>query len=125
MNQQSQYAFYGSLRRGMENYRLYEKDLRYIRTVTLEGFKMFSLTDYPYVVRTGRSQDTIVVELFRVSNPQTEQIIHQMELEADYIFSEVEIEGIKFGIYLFEAPYPGDPEVGSGDWSFFKGSGDF
>ena len=125
MNGQSQYAFYGSLRRGMENHVPYEKDLLYVKTIVLGGFKMFSLTAYPYVVRSTDNADKIVVELFKVTNPQTEQIIYEMELEAGYIFEEVEISGVKFGIYVMNAQEPGDPEVVSGDWCSFKAAAGF
>jgi len=120
MNKNSQYAFYGSLRRGMENYRLFESDLNFLRTVELGGFKMFSLGPYPYIIRTGNSEDKIVGDLFIVTNRETEQTIHKMELDAGYIFSEVEIAGNKFGIYLLEATNADHPEVGGGDWSTFR-----
>ena len=104
----------------MENYRLFENDLNFLRTIELGGFKMFSLGPYPYIIRTGNSDDKIVGDLFKVTNIETEQTIHKMELDAGYIFSEVEIAGIKFGIYLLEAANADNPEVRNGDWSAFR-----
>jgi len=104
----------------MENYCLYEDDLNFLRTVELGGFKMYSRIHYPYIVKAGKSDHKIVVDLFKVTNPETEQTIHKMELDAGYIFSEVEIADIKFGIYLFEAARADDSEVRNGDWRAFR-----
>jgi gamma-glutamylcyclotransferase (GGCT)/AIG2-like uncharacterized protein YtfP len=120
MNSDSQYAFYGTLRRGEENYALYRQDLIYLRTVILPGYKMYSLREYPYIIKSEKLVDTIVADLFKITSAETEQMIHEMELEAGYVFSEVEIADIKFGIYLFKAKNDNHPEVGSGDWSSFR-----
>jgi gamma-glutamylcyclotransferase (GGCT)/AIG2-like uncharacterized protein YtfP len=120
MNLDSQYAFYGTLRRGEENYALYRQDLIYLRTVILPGYKMYSLREYPYIIKSEKLVDTIVADLFKITSAETEQMIHEMELEAGYVFSEVEIADIKFGIYLFKAKNDNHPEVGSGDWSSFR-----
>ncbi|MDH4089046.1 MAG: gamma-glutamylcyclotransferase [Cyclobacteriaceae bacterium] len=120
MNRNSRYAFYGSMRKGLENYSLYQRDLVFLETVELSGFKMYSLVDYPYVIRTGNLADKIVVDLFAITDPETERIIHNMELGAGYIFSEVEIADIKFGIYLFERANTDNIEVSRGDWSVLR-----
>lgn len=120
MNTDSQYAFYGSLRKGMENHYAYENDLKYLFTTKLPGFKMYSLGEYPYVVRTEDPRDSIIVELFRITSKDTEQNIYKMEIDAGYIFSEVIIGSIKFGIYVFETAGSLDPEVVHGDWIEFR-----
>lgn len=120
MNIDSQYAFYGSLMRGMENYFHYQKDLKFLRKVSLEGFKMFSLDQYPYVIRTNNSDHKIVAELYKVTDPKTEQSIHEMELEEGYIFSEVEIADDKFGIYVFDSQVANSALVISGDWRSYR-----
>jgi len=43
-----------------------------------------------------------------------------MELAARYIFSEVEIVDIKFGIYLFVAAATPDIAIVGSDWATFK-----
>ncbi len=43
-----------------------------------------------------------------------------MELAAGYIFSEVEIADIKFGIYLFEAAATHNIAILGADWATFK-----
>jgi len=120
MNRNSQYAFYGSLMVGMDNYLLYQEHLRFLGKVELEGFKMFALTHYPYVLRTEESGRKIVAELFQITNPKTEQSIHEMELEVGYIFSEVTIADNKFGIYLLKSHVVGSPEISTGDWRAFR-----
>ena len=120
MNIHSQYAFYGSLMRGMENYARYEKHLKFLRKVRLEGFKMFSLEQYPYVIRTADSDHKIVAELYKVTDEKTEQSIHEMELEEGYIFSEVDIEDNKFGIYLFHSQVSNSAPVINGDWRSYR-----
>src|SRR5688572_3930603 len=116
MNRDSQYAFYGSLMMGMENFMPYEKHLKFIGKVHLSGFKMFSLKQYPYVIRSNDSDDRIVAELYKVIDMKTEQSIHELEMQEGYIFSEVEIADNKFGIYLFESHVSDSTEVASGDW---------
>lgn len=100
----------------MDNYGFYANDLSYIKTVQLKGFRMFSLGEYPYVVRADEHY-TIVAELFEIRNTETEQMICTMELDADYILSTVRIENTKFGIFLFENTAQIDQPVVHGDWS--------
>jgi gamma-glutamylcyclotransferase (GGCT)/AIG2-like uncharacterized protein YtfP len=120
MNRDSQYAFYGSLMMGMENNIPYEKHLKFLEKVRLSGFKMFSLGQYPYVVRTNDSNDQIVAELYKVIDRKTEHSIHEMELDEGYIFSEVEIAENKFGIYLFDTPVVESAEIIDGDWRSYR-----
>ncbi|HZI24098.1 MAG TPA: gamma-glutamylcyclotransferase family protein [Chryseolinea sp.] len=120
MNRDSQYAFYGSLMMGMENFMPYEKHLKFIGKVHLSGFKMFSLKQYPYVIRSNDADDRIVAELYKVIDMKTEQSIHELEMQEGYIFSEVEIADNKFGIYLFESHVSDSTEVASGDWRSYR-----
>lgn len=110
------YAFYGTLRKGMENHEPFAGALSYLRTVVLSGYRMYALPEYPYVTYSGRDEDTIVAELFTISHSQTEQIIYEMEIEVGYILSTVEIEGDKFGLYIFPANDPSDERIPDGDW---------
>lgn len=120
MNRDSQYAFYGSLMMGMENYLHYERHLKFLAKVHLSGFKMFSLKQYPYVIRSIDPNDKIVAELYKVIDIKTEQSIHELEMEEGYIFSEVEIADNKFGIYVFESHVSDSAEVLNGDWRSYR-----
>ena len=110
------YAFYGTLRQGMENHAVFAETLAYLRTVVLNGYRMHSLIEYPYVVHSDDPRDTLVADLFRITSAETEQMIHTMEIDAGYILSSVEIDGNKFGIYIFPSSEPGDDYVPGGDW---------
>jgi gamma-glutamylcyclotransferase (GGCT)/AIG2-like uncharacterized protein YtfP len=110
------YAFYGTLRQGMENHLAFAKALTFLRTVTVEGYRMYSLGEYPYVIQTGDSNDQIIVDLFQITTIETEELIYEMEIDADYILSSLVIDGNKFGIYLFARKRDGDAHVSGGDW---------
>lgn len=110
------YAFYGTLRRGMENHLVFAETLVFLKTVDLTGYRMHSLVEYPYVVHTNSPGDHILVDLFRITSFETEQMIYGMEIDAGYILSTIDIDGNKFGIYVFAAEGPGDAYLPDGDW---------
>lgn len=121
MNQSNLYAFYGSLRRGMENYEPLKENLRYQFSIWITGYQLYSLGPYPFAYRTGSPTDKILVEVFEVTNLVTEQTIHQIEMEAGYFLDTITIDGQSVKIYLYEnkADYP---FVFGGDWvQFFRG----
>lgn len=121
MNARSTYAFYGSLRRGMSNYRYFEKGLEYQYTEVISGYRLHALEDYPYAVKTGQSSDQLTVEVFRVTSPEFERAIHELEMEVGYIYDEVLLRGESVGIYLYEKAGT-EPLVKGGDWIKFFGS---
>lgn len=100
----------------MENHQAFETSLTYIKTVSLAGYRMYSLGDYPYAICTGDQRDNMVVDLFRVLSEETEEMIYEMERDAGYVRSIIMIDGIKFGIYLFETMTIGDEYLPGGDW---------
>ncbi|MFO7258537.1 MAG: gamma-glutamylcyclotransferase [Bacteroidota bacterium] len=114
MNEHGRYAFYGTLRPDMELHRVYRPGMTHLGQAVLEGYRLYSLGDYPYAVPspTGR----IVVDLYQLE-PDCARDIHEVEIEAGYYYDEIFIDGLAFGIYLFERPAPGDPEIRSGDWA--------
>lgn len=118
MNKYGRYAFYGSLRQGMENHLIYNKAMKFIRTVMLEGYSLYSLGDYPYAVRSegAHSAKRILADLIYFQDRAVEHEVHRMELEAGYIYEEIEIDSLNYGIYLFKEPVTGDLEIESGDW---------
>ncbi len=122
MNENRRYAFYGSLRQGMETYIDFMDGMEFLGKEKLRGFKLFSLVDYPYATATENPEDIIVVELFKIINNKTEELIHQTEMDAGYIFANVEIAKQKFGIYLFPEASASDVCVESGDWVVYKQS---
>ena len=113
------FAFYGSLRRGMANYRLYAPHLHYLTTLQLPGYRLFALSDYPYAIRTTTA-DTIVAELFHIESQTVREEIYHMEIDAGYVFETITVGDRQAGIYLF--PHQGNGYfVPSGDWVAFVG----
>lgn len=113
------FAFYGTLRRGMSNYRVFQNALRYVQTVRLSGFRLYAADGYPYAVATGNAPDEIVVDLVEVRDETTQHDIHQLETEAGYFLDYVSISQGKFGIYLYQQNLMHDPLIEDGDWIAF------
>ncbi len=104
----------------MENHDHFKDGLEFLGKEELSGFKLFSLIDYPYAIATKNQNDCMVVELFIITNRKTEELIHQEEMDAGYIFVNVEIAKQKFGIYLFAEAGLNDMCVECGDWYNYK-----
>jgi gamma-glutamylcyclotransferase (GGCT)/AIG2-like uncharacterized protein YtfP len=117
------FAFYGSLRRGMANYKIYQESLAYVETIRISGFKMYALEEYPYAVRSNEGTDSIVIEVFEITNTDTKSAIHELEISVGYVFDIIEINGRQVCIYLFENP-GNDLAVNNGDWVEFFGVND-
>jgi gamma-glutamylcyclotransferase (GGCT)/AIG2-like uncharacterized protein YtfP len=121
MNANSTYAFYGSLRRGMINYRDFETSLEFLFQATIGGFQLYAMQDYPYAIKTGNPSDLMVVEVFKINNRDAEMSIHELELSVGYSYDEVDLRQQKIGIYTFKKP-GGETLVKSGDWVQFFGA---
>jgi gamma-glutamylcyclotransferase (GGCT)/AIG2-like uncharacterized protein YtfP len=121
MNTHSTYAFYGSLRRGMINYKDFESSLDFLFQDIIAGYRIYAMEDYPYAIKTGNPSDLIVVEVFKISNRDVESSIHELELGVGYVYDEVEIRGQNAGIYIFEKA-GAETLVKSGDWVQFFGA---
>jgi len=120
MNINSLYAFYGSLRRGMMYHEVYKAGMEYKFSAQLDGFKLYALKEYPFAVKTNKKEDSIVIEVFKITNPQTEKSIHELELDVGYYYDEIKVKSITAGIYLFSDP-GNYQEVKGGDWVKFFG----
>lgn len=114
MNRDGRYAFYGTLRPGMELYQVYRPGMTHLGQALLKGYRLYSLGEYPYAVPS--SGGSIVVDLYRLE-PDCARDIHEMEIDAGYYYDEIIIDGLAFGIYLFDRPGAQDPEIRSGDWT--------
>ncbi len=124
MNKNARYAFYGTLRSGMENNTYYgHHAFKSLEIVELKGFFLYSLGEYPYAVRTGDLTKTIKAELFYITDRSIEKALHEMELSVDYYFDEVQHNEASYGIYLFDRPKPGDVLLEHGDWVKFMRTG--
>ena len=102
MNRSSTYAFYGSLRKGMSNYEQYKAGLEFLFEEQIRGYHLYQMEHYPYAVKTEHSDDVMLVEVFKITDPQIEKAIHDLEISVGYHYDEVEIRGKSIGIYIFE-----------------------
>jgi len=122
MNKDSLYAFYGSLRRGMNNHERYKEALDYLFSARLKGFKLYSRGQYPCVSRSSNN-NSVVMEVFRVTDRDFETRIHELEMSEGYVYEETIVGEKKVGIYVFEN-VENFQEVIDGDWvTFFRGRG--
>ena len=121
MNINSLYAFYGSLRMGMVNYEAYKHALDYQFSAKLRGFKLYAMKEFPFAVRTNNHDDSILVEVFKITRQAAEKSIHELELGIGYYYDEVNLNSVTAGIYLFSSP-GNYSEVKGGDWVEFFGS---
>lgn len=125
MNQQNNYAFYGSLRPKMYNFNAfksrYNDDVKVLEEEKeIEGYKLYSLGAYPYAIKTGNPADKMKVSLCKVTN-SAESNVHRMEIGAGYYYDEVSVDGENYGIYLFSDKYHNDTRlVESGDWVAYR-----
>lgn len=114
------FAFYGSLRRGMENHVLHKNHLKYLFSARLRGYKLYSRGEFPIAVRSNNTNDSIVVEIFSIADRTTREMIHKLEMDEGYFLETISIDGVEAGIYLVENP-ENYPLVKSGDWvTFFR-----
>jgi gamma-glutamylcyclotransferase (GGCT)/AIG2-like uncharacterized protein YtfP len=110
------YAFYGSLRRGLQNHERFKAHLRYRFSSWLKGYQLYSLGDFPFAVRSAKADDKILVEVVEVTDPQIQKQLDDLELGYGYHIENILIEEQPVKIYLFKdkANYPLVP---SGDWA--------
>lgn len=114
------FAFYGSLRRGMENHILHRDHLKYLFSARLRGYSLYSRGEFPVAVKSSNLNDSIVVELFTIADRTTREMIHKLEMDEGYYFEVITVDTTEAGIYLFKDPENYQP-VRSGDWvSFFR-----
>ena len=114
------FAFYGSLRRGMENHVLHLEHLKYLFSARLRGYNLYSKGEFPIAVKSSSLADSIVVELFKIVDRSTREMIHKLEMDEGYFLDSVTIGETTANIYLFTNP-ENYPLVQGGDWvTFFR-----
>ncbi|MEJ0029251.1 MAG: gamma-glutamylcyclotransferase [Bacteroidota bacterium] len=114
------FAFYGSLRRGMENHSLHSKHLKYLFSARLRGYRLYSRGDFPVAVKSSSLADSIVVELFKIVDRSTREMIHKLEMDEGYFLENVVVNEMQANMYLVETP-ENYPLVENGDWvTFFR-----
>ena len=108
---------YGSLRNNEYNFKRFKEyfgeGLKYIKTLTIEGYKLYDLGSYPGI-KESVNNEPLVVDVMETSQ-EAYDAIYRMEIGAGYKTKTVTIEGEDHTIYV----YQGNPRrlVESGDWS--------
>ena len=125
INNQTLFAFYGSLREGMGNHAWAlagQEGVTLVETTKLPGFKMYSLGFYPMVFLDEDKNNEIVVEVYKITDDEAKSEIDGMEIGAGYKRHLVTTEsGLDVLIYVgreSKKPYfeSGRSLVTSGDW---------
>jgi len=121
------FFIYGSARKGMYNHSFLEDSVKFKSYAVLEGFKLYSLRQYPAVLKSDNSQDVVVGEIYEFIKDEKLNIFDNMEIVAGYkrIYTKVKDEHNKeIDIVLYEFGYPnfleGRDNIESGDWIKFK-----
>jgi gamma-glutamylcyclotransferase (GGCT)/AIG2-like uncharacterized protein YtfP len=114
------YAFYGSLRRGLDNHVRFQDHLQYQFSCWIKGYQLYSMGDFPFAIKTENKGDKILVEVFKITDTETQKEIDQLELDYGYYIEIAQIQKMPVKIYLMKnnANYP---LVAGGDWvTFFR-----
>ncbi len=77
MNINKLIGVYGTLRKGATNHSVLG-DSEYLKTVRVKGFAMYGADTYPAVIR-GTEDDSIVIEIYRITNPKILQALDFLE----------------------------------------------
>jgi hypothetical protein len=103
----------------MSNHAKYKNGLKLLFVESISGYRLHAMEYYPYAVKTNSMVDKMVVEVCRITDPEVELEIHNLELSVGYYYDEVVIQGRQTGIYLYHVAGP-EAHVEDGDWvSFF------
>jgi gamma-glutamylcyclotransferase (GGCT)/AIG2-like uncharacterized protein YtfP len=118
------FAFYGTLREGHGNNLYLVKPAvgtKYEGTRVLSGYKMFDIggKSYPFVVKTGNPEDTIVVELYHLPDQTYAKRIHWMELGSNFHVEELNLDDQTYWLYA-KKDGTGFMPVPYGDWTKYK-----
>lgn len=113
-------AAYGSLRKGCYNFDAFhaflgDKEFKWIETLELKGFELYSLGAYP-CAKIGTKEDRLIVDIIELS-PRAYERVRMMEVQAYYEPLSLIIGNypdVKIFVYLPEAK--GRARVKSGDW---------
>ena len=104
--EQTLFAFYGTLRHGEGNWKWALKDkAKYIKTVVVYGYEMFSLGGYPIVIPSEDKTAPITIELFENTDQQSVNSIDRMERGAGYDHVMLDIDGEEYLMYVGNPRY--------------------
>lgn len=120
---------YGTLRKGERNHKVL-RDSKFIKTIRLEGYKMYGISGFPAIIK-GELIDSIVIEIYRIIDDTIAMELDLLERfdrnypassENHYIVQLVKIESEKEPIEIYTYDHAPEnvkergPQLRSGDW---------
>jgi len=117
-------AAYGTLREGHYNYDRYKdkadqlpnRTFQKVNEGIVEGYQLWDLGPYPYIVKTGDRDDKIIVDVIE-TDLNTLQSISMMEIGAGYNVEEVNVNGTDCLIYVYPRTVTNSKQIESGDYN--------
>lgn len=116
---------YGTLRKGMPNFKHFGSGLEHLETIELQGYKLYAWKTLPFVVQTGIKSDTVKCDLLFVDSPLYSRNIDKMELSYDYFIDTIMWDNNPYKIYLYTNVKEEAKEVPSGDWKEYAKKNNF
>lgn len=112
---------YGTLRRGFYNHFRMGNN-RYLGTVNVSGYKMYTNSYYPAIVKSNNINDVIIAEIYEIDKGAFHPIVG-MELGAGYYMDEIEVSigGEKIVVPAFVME---QSRVDNGNWKLIS-NGEF
>lgn len=116
---QRRIAVYGSLRLEEYNYNYfktrYGNGINYIKTMVINGYKLYSLGSYPGIKETSDNTE-LTVDILEVSE-DVYDMITDMELCSGYKIKKLNIDEQDTVLYVYTSSTKECKLVESGDWS--------
>lgn len=113
-------AVYGSLRKGLHNYRLLEDSNLVSTEVVNIPWRMVSLGGFPGLVPSEGENHDITIEVFEVDNTTYQRVEYLESYPSFYQKAKIETSQGEVEVYVLLSPRYADLErVESGDWMEF------
>lgn len=116
---------YGSLRKGEYNYDSFKEeygdDFQFVKELTLEGYKLYSLGVYPGIKKTNNKEDVLVVNKIQLSE-EAYRDVDWMEIGAGYSRETINVDGDDCTLYIYDGHVRDTDLVENGDWSKYETS---
>lgn len=106
-------AVYGSLKKGFFNHTLLGHSYL-VNTGSLKGFKLYSLGSYPCIYPSDDDTDTVLVEIYNVTNKILDEL-NRMETSARYYPKIVKVKDYNVLVWVYNTK-PDTKHIKSGIW---------
>jgi gamma-glutamylcyclotransferase (GGCT)/AIG2-like uncharacterized protein YtfP len=104
----------------MRLHKQFHEHLHYLYSAWLPGYTMYTLGNYPFIVKTTDPSQKILIEVTGVHDLETQETINKIELDAGYVSEKIIVRNDEVTIFLFNSP-ANNMRIESGDWVTFFG----